>query len=816
MKAILLITITFLYGTLCSQHRKITVQMNSKEPKTELKNTFIELQPLGLRQEVNSKKSLVFNLPVETKDASLILLSNGKRMDSLRITSDQVYYQFSIEPRSKDLEAVVISGVTKATQIRENPISIALVGTKSIDKATENNIVEALVKNVPGLQTVKTGPNISKPFIHGLGYNRVLTLYDGMRQEGQQYGDEHGLEVDDYIINKAEVIKGPASLLYGSDAIAGVISLFPYIPNRNDARIHGKTVSEYQTNNGLIGAGLRLDYSDNRWIFGWRSSYKMAQNYRNPVDGRVYLTNFDVSNFSLLAGLKSEKGYSHFNFTLFNNHQGIPDGSREAFSRKFTKQIAEEDNDDLETRPVVSDSELKSYRLPDLVQHIQHYRLYWHSNYDVGRGNVDFFVGGQQNVRKEFTHPSMPKLPGMNMKLNSLNYSFRYNLPEISKFDFSIGFNGMMQKNINQEATDFPIPNYHLQEMGVYWYGKWKWNKWNISGGLRYDIRQVKWNDFYVGIHPETGFTQQVTSPNSESELQFEAYNKKFNGISGSWGFTYQLSQSIALKANIARAYRAPSITEIGSNGLDPGAHIVYLGNRNFKPEFSFQEDLGIIINHKNISGELSFFNNSIQNYIYMAMVADASGNPLVDNQGNKTYQYQQSKAHLYGAEMSLALHPEKLKNLRWNNSFSLVYGFNKNKIYENKGTQGEFLPLIPPMKILSQLSYDFHVNRTFLSSIQPQIELEYNARQNRFLGLNGTETFTPDYTLVHIGFSADFYLFNVKMQGIFQVNNLFDRAYQSHLNRLKYFEHDSNSSSPYSGIYNMGRNICFKLIVGF
>ncbi|MEZ4889503.1 MAG: TonB-dependent receptor plug domain-containing protein [Crocinitomicaceae bacterium] len=83
---------------------------------------------------------------------------------------------------------------------------------------------------------MKTGPNISKPFIHGLGYNRVLTLYDGIRQEGQQYGDEHGLEVDDYNMNKAEVIKGPASLLYGSDAIAGVVSLFPAIPQQNDGR----------------------------------------------------------------------------------------------------------------------------------------------------------------------------------------------------------------------------------------------------------------------------------------------------------------------------------------------------------------------------------------------------------------------------------------------------------------------------------------------------------------------------------------------------------------------------------------------------
>src|SRR5690606_6436600 len=148
------------------------------------------------------------------------------------------------------------------------------------------NIIDVLVKNVPGIKAVKTGPNISKPFIHGLGYNRVLTLYDGIRQEGQQYGDEHGIEIDDYNIEQAEVIKGPASLLYGSDAIAGVISLFPYIPKSNDGKLHGKYTSEYQTNNNLIGNGLRLDYSDEKWLFALNGSYRMAKNYRNPIDGR--------------------------------------------------------------------------------------------------------------------------------------------------------------------------------------------------------------------------------------------------------------------------------------------------------------------------------------------------------------------------------------------------------------------------------------------------------------------------------------------------------------------------------------------------
>src|SRR5690606_22833268 len=161
------------------------------------------------------------------------------------------------------------------------------------------------------------------------------------------------------------------------------ISLFPYIPKSNDGKLHGKYTSEYQTNNNLIGNGLRLDYSDEKWLFALNGSYRMAKNYRNPIDGRVYLTNYNVTNLSALAGYKTKKGYTHLNFTLYDNHQAIPDGSRDSISRKFTKQVLDDD-DDILNRPIVSDKELNSYKIPVLAQHIQHYRAYLHSFYEVG------------------------------------------------------------------------------------------------------------------------------------------------------------------------------------------------------------------------------------------------------------------------------------------------------------------------------------------------------------------------------------------------------------------------------------------------
>lgn len=718
-----------------------------------------------------------------------------------------------LKPRSEALSEVIITGVTRQTLIRENPIPVKAITTKEINLTTESNIVDVLSVLTPGMEVVKTGPNISKPLIRGLGYNRVLTLYDGIRQEGQQWGDEHGLEVDNYTIERAEVIKGPASLLYGSDALAGVVSLFPYIPKGTDKRIHGNLTSEYQTNDGLIGNGLRIGYGDEHWVFSLRGSYRMAKDYKNPVDGRVYLTGFKETNFSSLAGYKSAKGYTHLNFTLYNNRQGIPDGSRDSVTRKFTRQIFEADLDEPENRVVVTDRELNSYRVPDLSQHIQHYRLFVHSNYRIGGGDLDVLVAKQQNSRREYNHPTRSEQAGMYVRLNTLNYGIRYNAPQFSNLEVTVGVNGMTQHNKNLDATDFPIPNYQLFDFGAYVYGKWKKEKWTISGGVRYDLRNENWDDFYTGEDPVTGFIHQVQKESPDANLPFPAFQKVFHDASGSVGATYRITPKISLKANIGRAFRAPNISELASNGLDPGAHIIYLGDRTFEPEISLQEDIGAIAHFRNWSADISVFNNNVENYIYLDAVPGADGNPLVDNQGNRTYQYRQTPAQLYGGELWLSIHPESIKGLRFDNSISMVYGFNRSAEFKNRGSDGAYLPLIPPAGWRSNLLFTITLQRSWINNIEPRVGMEYAAAQDKFFGLNNTETRTPSYTLFSTGLSADIvYSQSNTLQLLFQVNNLFNRAYQSHLSRLKYFEDYANGN----GIYSMGRNMTFKLMFGF
>ena len=538
--------------------------------------------------------------------------------------------------------------------------------------------------------------------------------------------------------------------MYGSDALAGVISIFPNVPKEKDGIIRGKFISEYQSNNGLIGNGLRFNFSNQYWLFALRGSYRIAKNYSNNIDGRVYNTGFREKNVSLLTGYTSSKGHTHFNTTLYDNLQGIPDGSRDSLTRKFTQQIDEGDLDDITKRPIVSNKQLNSYTLSPLHQRIQHYRIYFKSHYQLGNGEIDATLAFQQNIRREFNHPTMPAQPGLFVRLNTINYGIKYLLPEFKKMELTIGTNGMAQNNKNKKGTDFPIPDYSLFDIGSYIYGKWKHHKLTISGGLRFDVRTLYGEDFYVKPNPLNGFEKQVFSPDTAgAELQFPALKKTFHGASYSMGATYQLTRQISVKANVARGYRSPSITELASNGLDPGAHIIYLGNRSFMPEFSFQQDLGLAGNFKNLAVSISIFNNNIHNYIYLKQLADNAGNAVADGQGNKTFQYEQASAQLYGAEATLELHPENLAGFSFNNSFALVYGFNKKQEFQNKKTNGEYLPLIPPAKILSSLSQDFSLKSKLFSSLNAKVEVEYNASQHRFLALYNTETETSRLYLV-------------------------------------------------------------------
>jgi iron complex outermembrane receptor protein len=718
------------------------------------------------------------------------------------------------------LSEVVVTGVSRATELRKSPVAIAVMNRKEMNYNVNNNIIDAVLKGVPGMSAVTTGPNVSKPFIRGLGYNRVLTMYNGVRQEGQQWGDEHGIEVDQYGVERAEVVKGPASLIYGSDAVAGVINFIPYIPKGPEGKLKGDLISEYHTNNGMIGLSAGAAYNRNGWKGSFRVSRKMATAYKNSVDGRVYGTAFNELNLSAMTGVEKKWGSTYLYATLYDNLQEIPDGSRDSLTRRFTRQVLENEEDDIKDRPIVPAGDLRTYRINPLHQHIQHYRLFTRNHLIIGKSDLTATIGFQQSIRREYNHPTVPNQPGLYVQLNTYNYDLKYNFPTWNGLEATLGLNGMYQTNKNVQGTDFPIPDYQLLDIGSFLFVKKSLGKLDISGGIRYDSRRYNWADQYVQYNPKTEFNQLVNVPTDTSaSLQFPAYQRSFTGISGSLGATYNLSERLLIKANLSRGYRAPNSTEVGSNGLDPGAHIVYQGNRDFNPEFSLQTDIAFMAYLKEVDLSVEVFNNTIDNYIYQARLYDDAGNPVVIVPGNFTYKYQQSKAQLYGAEFSVNLHPQKVKWLAVNNSLAFIRGLNLNdKLIALEGDAARYLPFIPPLHGRSEIRASFSEPVGRLSGIYVRADVDYYGAQNKFYGVDNTETATPGYSLFGVGCGATVNNRKEKalFQLFFQVDNLFDTAYQSNLNRLKYFEYYTASPTGRFGIYNQGRNASMKVIIPF
>ena len=815
--SIVSVTIPFIFFSSTSAQTNFTRNISTKvtlSGEVTAANTRLPLQgatiyipdlKAGTTSDANGNYTL-HNIPAGTYlvQAGFVGYKNNIKTISL---NGNTAANFVMEISIVEENEIVVTGSSKATTIKRNPIPIVSINKEYLQQNLSTNIIDAIAR-VPGVNAVTTGPNISKPFIRGLGFNRILTLYDGVRQEGQQWGDEHGIEVDQNTVDKVEIVKGPASLIYGSDAEAGVVNLIPANPPP-DGKTIGDISGEYQTNNGLMAGSAMMAGNKNSINWMGRASFKTATNYQNKIDGRVFNTGFRELDFSGSAGINRSWGYSHLGLSTFNDLQEIPDGSRDSATRKFTKQITEDDT----IRPIVSDEELKSYKITPLHQHIQHYRIYSANSFTLGKGSLGINLAYQKSIRQEFSHPQIA-VPGLDLALNTFSYDAKYYFPEKNGWGVTAGVNGMYQNNNVTKGTEFVIPSYKQFDIGPFIFVKKSMDKLEVAGGLRYDTRQFNNSALYTKPDPVTGFDKPVYGIDTVgADNPFYTYNHTFAGMSGSLGLSYRFSDHFACKANVGRGYRSPNISEISANGVHPGTNSFQKGNLNFKPEFNWQEDIGLNYNSQHITIDASIFDNNIQNYIYNQKVSSSVGqNTVID-----TFQFQAAKAHLYGGELSIDIHPHPWDWLHFENSLSIVYGNNKGVNGQGKlSDSAKYLPFIPPLHTYSELRANIKKVSSSIVNAFVKVQLEYYAPQNRAYLEFDTETPTPGYSLFNAGFGAD--ITNGKGKTLFSLtaigDNLFDVAYQSHLNRLKYFEPYPDDPRPHHGIYNMGRNFSFKVNV--
>lgn len=672
-----------------------------------------------------------------------------------RLDSTDVFF------RHIELKQVVISGPTGAVKLQDMSMPASVIDHNSLRMTPASNIIDAVAK-LPGVSQVTTGSGISKPVIRGLGYNRVVVVADGVRQEGQQWGDEHGVEIDANAVNSVEVIKGPASLLYGSDALAGVLKLNtdPVVPL---GRMRLNVNTEYHSNNGLVN--YSINYGGNKQGLAWNIRYgdKFAHAYKTPCDGYVPNTQFRERALSGMLGINKAWGHTRVTGSYFHLTPSIAEGERDPLTGELEQPY----------------ERAKTYHHGLPFQQVYHYKAVLDNSFYLGDGRLNAVLAYQQNRRQEFEEPDEY---GLYLRLHTVNYNVHYVTRRLGDWRITAGTSGMWQRSLNK-GDEFLIPDYSLFDFGAFVTTTANIGSWALNGGLRFDNRHLDSRELV-----------------DDGALRFEPFKRDFSGFTASVGAVWHATDQLDLRANAARGFRAPNISELASNGVHEGSLRYEVGNHDLKPEFSLQFDLGAELTTSWLAAQLSLFANRIDNYIFIHRTGEVLDDEFM------AYRYDSGDARLLGGELALDIHPWHFLHL--GTSFAMV-----NAVQLHQPEESKYLPFTPAPRWQADIKWEILHDGRVLNNVFVSLGVDYNFKQSHYYRADDTETATPAYCLLGCALGTDV-MYKGRRVACLSImgTNLTNKAYQNHLSRLKYA--DINPLTGRQGVLNMGRNIVVKLTV--
>jgi iron complex outermembrane receptor protein len=551
----------------------------------------------------------------------------------------------------------------------------------------------------------------------------VLVYSQGVRLENQQFGGEHGLGVNQAGIESMEVIKGPASLLYGSDALGGVIYFNPekFAP---EATFEGDFGQQYYSNTQGSSTTLGIKQSFEKWKFLVRGAYDTHLDYELPEKKRVTNTRYNELNFNTGIRFNNEIISSELRYNLNTSNLGLTEG-------------------------IENQSKSRILDLP--FQAVQSQIISLHNHIFLNNSSIDADFGFTANDRKEFEDSK--DIASLQMKLNTFTYNVKYNLPEMKNFEMIIGTQGMEQTNKNL-AEELLIPDATISDIGVLATGILEFEKSALQGGIRFDNRDIT-------------TSRHEVQHESEDEIHvFNAIDKSYNNLTASLGYKFKPLQNTTLRINLATGHRAPNLAELTSNGVHHGTNRFEMGNNDLKSEQNFQTDISLEYKNEHFEFFINGFYNKLDDYIFLNPTGEIEDDAEV-------FQYAQDNAKLYGGEIGFHLHPHPLDWLHLESTFETVIG---------KQTNGDYLPLIPANTWKNTFRTEFKTGN-WLSEGYSSLTIASTFKQSN---VSAFETSTDGYTLLNLGIGGEIHLGNFNFKVTANANNLFDTSYISHLSRLK------------------------------
>ena len=661
------------------------------------------------------------------------------------------------------LPDVVVTESYQQRQAKKSALAVDVVDQDFLRKHFTGNFMQAM-ENIPGVQAMDIGSGFSKPMIRGMGFNRIAVLENGIKQEGQQWGADHGLELDAFNIGTVNVLKGPSSLLYGSDAMGGVIDITsPPVPSVDmlfgDVTLLGKSV------NGTLGGSFMLGIKKSFWYAQVRYSEQHFGDYRIPTDTIVYLTQkMPVYGRKLknTAGIERNIGFFaqyqrqryKANYSVSNVYQktgffpgahGIPDVSR-----------------------VEDDGDSRNMELP--YSKVNHLKVTTLQQYAWEKLVLSGDFGFQNNHREEWsvfhTHYGSQPVPEKDpekelaFNLNTLSASVKVRFIGSSSWEHALGWDGQHQRN-DISGYSFLLPEYYRSTTGLLWLTTYKPNNViSVSGGMRYDYGYI-----HISSH-EDAYLADYLRKQGYDEEQVEHYKwnshavkKKFGDYSFSLGLVWTPSERHMVKANVGRSFRLPGANELAANGVHHGTFRHEQGDTNLKSEQGWQMDASYNLRYNGFSISVSPFVSWFSNYIFLRPTGEWSVLP----HAGQIYRYTGAEALFAGTEATIDIH--FLRSFNYRISGEYVYTYNCD----------EHIPLSfsPPFSMRNTLTWQ-------RKQVMLYAEWQSIARQNR---VDRNEDRTPGVNLFHLGGSLNISIRgNQAIEITLTARNIFNTRYYNHL----------------------------------